>query len=232
LLFDLIKAAINLILSSADYQEEYGTLCTTQKGERVKSKGEKQIADYLYSSNLEYEYERPALTRGIWIFRDKISLPDFYLNEFDVYIEYWGLVNARDYRVRNEYTRVMKWKMAQYHENNIKFISIYPQNLSNLDWIFKAKLREVAGVSFPVRNTKSSNAQPGTIKMALDAKVINHLGRYHEKLRVLKGSDGKTHLAPKQWIKKEEWLDINDILRANGFKWQSTGKESSWVSNS
>ncbi len=45
----------------------------------------------------------------------------------------------------------MKWKMAKYHQNNIKFISIYPSNMSNLDWIFRAKFREAAGYNLPTR---------------------------------------------------------------------------------
>jgi hypothetical protein len=42
----------------------------------------------------------------------------------------------------------MKKKMAQYYSNDIKFISIYPDNLSNLDWIFRTKLKKVTGFEF------------------------------------------------------------------------------------
>jgi hypothetical protein len=45
----------------------------------------------------------------------------------------------------------MRWKMAQYHRNKIKFISLYPDNLRNLDWVFRAKFREVVGVDLPGR---------------------------------------------------------------------------------
>ncbi len=38
---------------------------------------------------------------------------------------------------RDEYIRSMRWKMAQYHECGVRFISLYPWNLSNLDWIFR-----------------------------------------------------------------------------------------------
>jgi len=142
---DLLKAAMKAFMSSLEYQQEYGMPCTTLKGEKVKSKGERQIANYLYLRNILYEYEKEARTDG-WIFHEKISKPDFYLPDNDVLIEYWGLVNAQDKRVKSEYTRVMKWKMAQYHENAIRFISIYPDNLSNLDWIFKAKFKAVTGI--------------------------------------------------------------------------------------
>ena len=145
MLFDLLKSAVKLLTSSSEYQNEYGQICITIAGENVKSKGEKQIADYLHLKGIRYEYEATARTKG-WIFHDKISKPDFYLPDYNVYVEYWGLVNAQDYKVKTEYTKIMKWKMAQYHENKIKFISIYPDNLSNLDWIFKSKFRTTTGI--------------------------------------------------------------------------------------
>ena len=43
----------------------------------------------------------------------------------------------------------MKWKMAQYHRNNIRLISLYRDNLTNLDWVFRAKFRKVVGVELP-----------------------------------------------------------------------------------
>lgn len=65
------------------------------------------------------------------------------------------MLDAEDLHVRSRYERTMKWKMAQYHKNNIKFISIYPKNLGNLDWILRAKFRKVAGFDLP---KKTSNA--------------------------------------------------------------------------
>lgn len=65
------------------------------------------------------------------------------------------MLGAEDLRVRTRYERNMKWKMAQYHQSNIKFISIYPNNLGNLDWIFRAKFREVAGYDLPKRTSNT-----------------------------------------------------------------------------
>ena len=79
----------------------------------------------------------------------RISRPDFYLPDYGIYVEYWGMLGVEDSRVRSRYEQSMKWKMAKYHQNNIKFISIYPNNLGNLDWVFRAKFREVAGYDLP-----------------------------------------------------------------------------------
>lgn len=109
----------------------------------MKSNGEKLIADYLFQNNIQYMYEKPARTKNP-VSRN-ISRPDFYLQDYDVYIEYWGMVNTRDEKTRTEYVRSMNWKMAQYYNNGIKFISIYPNNLDNLDSILRRELRDQAG---------------------------------------------------------------------------------------
>ncbi len=122
---------------------------TTQNGEIVKSGGEKMIADYFYNNNIRYVYEKPAMSAASSSFsngqRRKISRPDFYLLDYDVYVEYWGMVNTDHDDTRQEYIKGMEWKMAKYHENGIKFISVYPEDLGNLDLLFRKRLREITG---------------------------------------------------------------------------------------
>ncbi len=129
-------------------KQEYGVKSVTERGEEVRSIAERKIADYFTKSNINYVYEREAKTKGIF-FDSKISSPDFYLPDYDVYVEYWGLVDVGDYETRKRYEKKMRWKMAQYHENKIKFISIYPSNMENLDWIFRKKFKEVMGFELP-----------------------------------------------------------------------------------
>ena len=129
--------------------EEYGTPSVTLTGEVVRSKGERIIADYLTLHNIAYQYETEATTSDWFIFKTRISNPDFYLPQYNVYVEYWGLVDSPDRGTKDSYVRSMRWKMAQYHENNILFISIYPSNLSNLDYYFRKKFRDVKGFNLP-----------------------------------------------------------------------------------
>ena len=126
-------------------KREYGIKSVTLNGEEVKSISERRIADYFVKNNINYVYEQEARSKGLF-FNYKISSPDFYLPDYDVYVEYWGLVNADDSRTREQYVRNMKRKMAIYYKNNIKFISIYPRNLNNLDWIFRKKFKKVTGI--------------------------------------------------------------------------------------
>ena len=129
--------------------EEYGTPSVTLTGQPVRSKGERVIADYFTSRNIAYLYEAEARTDDWFIFKTKISRPDFYLPHYNLYVEYWGLVDSFDRGTRNSYVKSMRWKMAQYRKNNIKFVSIYPSNLSDLDYYFRRKFREVKGFDLP-----------------------------------------------------------------------------------
>ncbi len=84
-----------------------------------------------------------------FIFRSRIGRPDFYLPQYNLYVEYWGLVDSFDKGTRDGYVSPMRWKMAQYHRNNIQLVSIYPSNLSNLDYYFRRKFREAKGFNLP-----------------------------------------------------------------------------------
>jgi hypothetical protein len=116
----------------------YGVQSITGNGEVVKSYSEKRIADYLKKKNIRYLYERS----GDFAIRN----PDFYLPDYDVYVEFWGLLDADDPWTRMKYEQNMRRKMAIYHRRNKKLVSIYPQNLDNLDWIFRQKFRNVTGL--------------------------------------------------------------------------------------
>jgi hypothetical protein len=143
-----ILVLVWIFLMALKPKKQYGVKAVTIRGETVKSIGEKRIADYFERNNIRYVYEKEARTKAL-IFSQKISSPDFYLPDYDVYIEYWGLVNADDDWTRKNYVRNIKRKMAIYHKNNIKFISIYPRNLGNLDWIFRRKFKKITGFELP-----------------------------------------------------------------------------------
>lgn len=118
--------------------EHYYKPQVTLAGEIVKSGGERMIADYFHKHGIEYEYEKPAKDSS----NRRISKPDFYLPQYDVYIEYWGMVNTEGHRKRQQYIKGMHWKMARYHENGLKLISVYPEDLGNLGSMFQKALKK------------------------------------------------------------------------------------------
>ena len=140
---------LSWILGSPRASEDYGTQSVTLTGQPVRSKAERVIADYLTRHNLAYQYESEART-NYWLgLNSKIIRPDFYLPQYGIYVEYWGLVDSPNIRTKDNYIKSMKWKMAQYRNNNIPFVSIYPWNLSSLDYHFRKKFREVKGFELP-----------------------------------------------------------------------------------
>ena len=148
LILVVILVLVWIFLMALKPKKKYGVKAVTLRGEEVKSIGEKRIADYFERNNICYFYEKEARTKAL-LFSSKISNPDFYLPDYDVYVEYWGLVNADDNHTRTRYVRNMKRKMAIYYQNNIKYISIYPRNLQNLDWIFRKKFEKATGYQLP-----------------------------------------------------------------------------------
>lgn len=78
----------------------------TNKGERVRSKSEKIIADELLRLNIPYHYEYPLIIDG------KTVRPDFYVlnvrNRRTYYMELLGMMDDPDYARKNV------WKINQY----------------------------------------------------------------------------------------------------------------------
>jgi hypothetical protein len=66
------------------------------------------------------------------------------------------MINVEDGYKRREYKRKMAWKMNQYKRYDIKYVSIYPDNLKNLDWILRKRFYAVTGQNLPrIRNQQT-----------------------------------------------------------------------------
>ncbi len=103
--------------------EEYGTQSVTLTGQPVRSKAERVIADYFTHHGILYYYEAMATTNDWFIFKSKISRPDFYLPQYNLFVEYWGLVDSPDMGTRDNYIRTMRWKMVQYRKRSMSDMS-------------------------------------------------------------------------------------------------------------
>ena len=103
-------------ISVADYNQYiHENKLQTMKGEYVKSYEEILIANFLFSSSIEYEYE--------WKYEHRTATkefqqyhPDFYLPQYGIYIEHFALDKngkAPDYFNRNKdhtYEEGVEWK--------------------------------------------------------------------------------------------------------------------------
>lgn len=92
----------------------------TLKGELVKSFGELHIANWLFNHGIEYLYEANYLIQVNTVDRKQYQ-PDFYLPEFNLYIEYFGIDDNGDtapYIDRKKYHQSIQWKRETHLQNN------------------------------------------------------------------------------------------------------------------
>lgn len=131
------------------------------------------IANYLNTRGIEYRYEQPFLLKKK---NEAVPLyPDFYLPAFDLLMEYWGLVE-----VTPEYQKEMRWKMALYHRNRVRLISIYPDNISfpfdpvDFDRLFQVKFQKATGIKLePLTREQLAKMPHYKIIPKLDSKRLS-----------------------------------------------------------
>lgn len=105
---------------------------------RVRSKAEKRVANFFTDQGIKFVYEKKLRL-------DRVTLhPDFYLPEFKVYVEYWGLADSDP-----DYDNTHRAKLRLYREHNIPIISIYPRHISNLRANFRTLFEQATGQKFP-----------------------------------------------------------------------------------
>ena len=88
---------------------------------RFRSEGERRIAATLDQYGIPFIYEQPVGVR--YKGRTQTFRPDFYLPEFNLYIEYYGRVGNQDYDSRTAE------KQAAYAANDLNILPVYPWNL-------------------------------------------------------------------------------------------------------
>ena len=132
--FDISKSEFSF-KSKAEY-DEYLRLNppTTLRGETVKSYGELYIANFLTQNQIKYIYECPYKFDTNTEKYGQYN-PDFYLPEFDVYIEYFGIdrqgnvpkyFTGRDGLTASQaYNASIEWKRNIHKQNGTSMIECY-----------------------------------------------------------------------------------------------------------
>ncbi len=110
-------------------QVELNKTVQAADGTVVQSDGERLIAEELTALGLAYRYEnRFRIIKGYAI------RPDFYLPEFDLYIEYWGMEDNLDYQIG------MLEKKKLYQQAGKRLISLYGREKHRLREALREKL--------------------------------------------------------------------------------------------
>jgi|GEM_PF-1728616 len=101
----------------------------TLNGETVASRAEKVIADFLFTNRVTYRYESVAGWADTA--EDKGPYrPDFYLPEYDIYIEHWGLDEDGTVApwfswTTEEYLEKLRWARGEFARNEPSLIDTY-----------------------------------------------------------------------------------------------------------
>jgi DNA helicase-4 len=88
----------------------------------VKSISERDIGNFLFLHNIKYEYE-PLVEWVDESEEDKEYHPDFFLPDYDIYIEHWGLNRSNRVpkwftKTTEEYLELKNWKLGQFETHN------------------------------------------------------------------------------------------------------------------
>jgi len=99
----------------------------TLQGEKVKGHGERLIANYLFKMGIKYEYE-PYYKHKINSIDYKRYQPDFYLPEYEIYIEHFGIDergNTAKYINPEKYHTSMEWKQETHEQYGTILVETY-----------------------------------------------------------------------------------------------------------
>ena len=137
--YENIEEVFNSFSDYVKYYAQRKDILYTIKGERVKSFEEKQIANYLYINGIEYEYEKEYKYNTKNESYKNQYKPDFYLPEYDIYIEHFGVdkygkpPSFYSREDKYKYIKGMEWKFRIHKSKNTKLIATY-------SWEYKEKI--------------------------------------------------------------------------------------------
>ena len=136
----------------------------TIKGDAVKSYGEMDIANFLYQNGIEYTYEKEYAFDTRTEDRNQYY-PDFYLNDYNIYIEYFGIDekgnvpvyfrHSAEKSATMEYMEGILWKRTIHRQNNTVMIECFSYERSH--GILLTRLEEklkAHGVVFAPKSTE------------------------------------------------------------------------------
>jgi DNA helicase IV len=106
----------------------------TLNGEKVKSLGELDIANFFFVKGVKYDYE-PRYEGSVPFNPDyRVYLPDFYLPDYGIYLEHFGVSKKGEpppFVDRQKYLDGMTWKRELHRENGTTLIENYSYQRSD-----------------------------------------------------------------------------------------------------
>ncbi len=174
-------------------------------GEIVKSLPEVIIANFLFENHIRYEYEKSYPLNG-----SEICKPDFYLPDYDIWIEHWGVekneknqecVPWLDDTQEKDYLRHKQSKLNRYKEDNINLIELFLFQFHNGTLVNNLK---AALINYGVKMIPMSDKEKiECLRKLYKAKKLENLAELMEAfIKLFKANAGKS-LADLENVKKE-----------------------------
>lgn len=138
--FETLKSKVDRAIEALKEEK------TTVAGERVKSVEEVLIANYLFLNGIQYTYEKTYPFSYDGEKHRRSYKPDFYLDDYDIYLEHFGINKSGRTPWLNEieekkYIAGIEWKRNLHEENNTILLETYSHY--NSDGILYEKLDEL-----------------------------------------------------------------------------------------
>lgn len=200
--------------------EEYNKYISTEenitmKKELVKSHQEVMLANFLFLNGISYKYEQSYEHKTANIEHGQYR-PDFYLPDFKLYIEHFGINKNGETKFTNndkenklnskKYFKQMEWKRNLHATYNTKLIETFSYEFTDGDWREKlVKKLQDSKVKFVPRST---NEIKDFISQEIKVKKIIEL---FDSFLNLSKSNGYTLNNIKSKI------DLNNVVREKVF---------------
>ena len=112
-------------------------------GTRVESLGEKRIGDFLFEHQIDFKYEKI-----LGNFEYKNYKPDFYLEEYQCVIEFFGMEGDKKYN-----SEILKKREAFLNQEKLKLIEIYPRDFKRFgDYFLDNKESDYETIANKINN--------------------------------------------------------------------------------
>lgn len=109
-------------------KEKYAYSYLSDDGHPARSRGEQLIDNYLFNHDIKHAYEKVIVSE---VSGNELTC-DWYLPDYDVYIEFWGVENSKRYEDSKDY------KLKIYKECGLELFELTPDDVNlRLDYCFQ-----------------------------------------------------------------------------------------------
>lgn len=122
-------------LQLSSLQEINKTPSYLQSQQKANTEGELYIKEFFREAGIKYKLQETI--RNLSYDKKAHRVADFYLPDYDAYVEFFGHWNTND-----EYREAYRIKKKVYRQNNIPCVFIYPENLGYIHFAFDYRLME------------------------------------------------------------------------------------------